>query len=258
MKIINLVVALYICLFSVMANAQTPEYPCSPDVFKAVQQHLKAKNFNSRQDGGSVISAVCRFWPPKSNQLIAVFAFDEGVEYEKRLVVIILDEQTKRVSSSYQSEISEDAVTEVGENSFKLDIAPYSLSESVTAFGVVFTSSALGASCGEGYWGNELTLFSPEGGNLRPVAVLNLYQQRWLAGCPAATNDALWEDAMLTVSTGETSTNGLFDLVVTANITVNSIETPTGNLKDRTERHILRYDGKFYNKGESIPWWLEI
>jgi len=63
---------------------------------------------------------------------------------------------------------------------------------------------------------------------------------------------------MLTLRMGETTTNGLFDLVVTAKITVNSMEASPRNLKDRTERHTLRYDGKSYKKGKSIPWWLEI
>lgn len=258
MKKINLAVALIVCLFSAMAFAQTREDACAPDVYKAVKQHLKINEFALRQDGGNVISAACRIWPYKTNQLLTAFAYDDGIEYEKRLVVLILDEKTKGVISSFRSDIGEDAITEVGEYSLKLDTARYQLGESVRAFGIRFTSSARGASCGEGYWGNELTLFVPEGKSLRPVAVLNLYQQQWLEGCPAATSHALWEDAMLTVSMGETSTNGFFDLVVTAKIIVNSMEVSTQNLKNRTERHTLRYDGKFYKKGKSVPWWLAI
>lgn len=241
-----------------MVFAQTREETCAPDVYKAVKQHLKIKEFAPRKDSGNVISAACRIWPYKNNQLLAAFAYDEGIEYEKRLLVLILDEKTKGVISSFRGDIGEDAVTEVDEYSLKLDTARYQLGESARAFGIRFTSSARGASCGEGYWGNELTLFVPEGKSLRPVATLNLYQQRWLEGCPAATSHALWEDAMLTVGMGETSTNGLFDLVVTAKITVNSMGASTQNLKDRTERHTLRYDGKFYKKGKSVPWWLAI
>lgn len=229
-----------------------------PDVYKAVKQHLKINEFALRQDGGNVISAACRIWPYKTNQLLAAFAYDEGVEYEKRLVVLILDEKTKRVISSFRKEISEDPSTEVGEYSLKLDTARYQLSESVRAFGLRFKSSAHGPNCVERDWGNELTLFVPEGKNLRPVAALNLYQQQWHEGCSAATSHALWENAMLTVSMGETSTNGYYDLVVTAKITVNSIEASTQNLKDRTEWHTLWYDGKFYKKGKSVPWWLAI
>ena len=258
MKTINLAAALVVCFFSATTFAQTWEDTCAPDVFKAVKRHLNIDEFAPRQDGGSVISAACRIWPYKTNQLLAVFAYDGGIEYEKRLVVLILDEKSKSVISSFRGDIGEDAVTEVGEHSFTLDTARYRLNESVRAFGVRFNTSARGASCGEARWNDELTLFLPEGKNLRPVAVLNLYQQRWLEGCPSATSHALWEDAMLTVSMGEANTNGLFDLVVTAKITVNSMDAPTRNLKDRIERHTLRYDGKFYRKGKSVPWWLAI
>lgn len=246
------------CFFSVTAFAQAREDKCAPDVFKAVKQHLKINDFAPRHDGGNVISAACKIWPYKANLLLAAFAYDEGVEDEKQLVVLILNEKTKSVTSSFRQGIGEDAVTEVGEYSLQLDTARYQLSESVRTFGVRFQSSARGANCGGQYWGNELTLFAPEGKHLRPLATLNLYQQRWLEGCPAAASPGLWEDAMLTVSIGEASTNGLFDLVITAQITVDSMDAPTRDLKDRIEQHTLRYDGKFYQKGRSVPWWLAI
>ena len=63
---------------------------------------------------------------------------------------------------------------------------------------------------------------------------------------------------MLTVGMSEARTNGLFDLVVTARITVNSKGMSPGSLKDRTERHTFRYNGKSYEKGKSAPWWLAI
>jgi len=127
-----------------MAFAQTREDTCAPDVYKAVKQHLKINEFAPRQDDGNVISAACRIWSYKTNQLLAAFAYDESVEYEKRLVVLILDEKTKSVISSFRGDIGEDAVTEVGEHSLKLDTARYQLGESVRAFGIRFTSSARG------------------------------------------------------------------------------------------------------------------
>lgn len=246
------------CFSSATAFAQTREDKCTPDVYKVVKRYLKIEEFAPIQDGGNVISSACRTWPYKTNLLLAAFAYDEGVEYEKKLTVLILDEKTKSVISSYRNVIGEDAVTEVDEYSLKLDTARYQLSESVRAFGVRFKSSARAASCGEGYWGNELTLFLPEGKTLRPLATVNLYHQRWLEGCPAVTSPVLWEDAMLTVSMDRASTNGLFDLVITAKITVNAMDTPARNLKDRIERHTLRYNGKSYEKGNRVPWWLAI
>lgn len=136
-----------------------------------------------------------------------------------------------RVISSFRDVIGEDAVIEVGEGSLALDTARYQLGEQARASGVRFQSVARGASCGQGYWCNELTLFLPEGSTLRPVAVLHLYFQRWLEGCPAAATDrALWEDAQLTVRAGTIRTNGLFDLIVTASIGVTSMNISPGQL----------------------------
>ena len=253
-----LLVVMFLSLLSGAAFAEVREDKCVPDVYETVSRTMKMSAFSPRQDGGNVISAACRTWPYKTSLVLAAFAYDQGVEYEKRLIVAVIDEKTKRVISSYRSVIAEDAVTEVGEHSLKLNTAKYQLADDVRAFGVRFNSSAHGANCGEAYWGDELTLFVPEGKTLRPVLSLNLYQQRWLQGCPAATSHALWEDAMLTVSMADTSMNGFHDIVVTAKITVNADGASTGNHRDRIERHTLHYDGITYQKAQSIPWWLAI
>lgn len=260
LKTIDLAVLMVLCFLSSAAFAQSREDKCAPDVYETVRHNMKISEFSPSQDGGNVISAACRIWPYKTNSLLAAFAYDDGVKYEKRLVVVEIDEKTRRVVSSYWSVIGEDAVTEVGEYSLKLDTAKYQLSNDVRAFGVRFNSSAHGANCGEAYWGDELTLLVPEKKTFRPVLSLNLYQQRWLKGCPAATSQALWEDAMLTISMANTSTNGFHDIVVTAKITVTAEGegTPTGNHRDRIERHTLHYDGTTYQKGQPVPWWLAI
>lgn len=260
METIHLAAALVLCFFSATAFAQAQPRGdiCAPNVYETVKLDLKISEFSPKQDGGNVISAACRAWPYKPNLLLAAFAYDEGAQDEKRLVVVIIDEKTRRVSSRFRRTIGTDAVTEVGEHSLKLDTARYQLAEGVRAFGVRFNSSAHGANCGEGYWNDELTLFVPEGEKLRPVLSANLYQQRWLRGCPAATSAALWEDALLSVSMAKTGTNGLHDLIVSAKITVNAEGAPTGEHQDRVERHTLHYDGKAYQKGRSVPWWLAI
>ena len=256
LKTINVAIVLVLCMFSGAAFTQTREDKCAPDIYEAAKRHLKVSEFAPRQDGGNVISAACRIWPYKTNLLLAAFAYDEGVEYEKQLVVLILDHKKRYVISGYRRDIAEDAVTEVGEYSLKLDTARYQLAEGVRAFGIRFNSSANGANCGDGYWSDELTLFVAERKKLRPVLSLNLSQQRWLRGCPTATAGALWEDALLTIGTADTITNGFRDLVVNAKITVNSEGAPNGDHKDHIERHTLHYDGKTYKKGQSVSWWL--
>lgn len=258
MKKIDLAVVFALCVFSATAFAQRQENTCAPVVYESVKRILKVNEFSPRQNGGNVISAACRIWPYKTNLLLAAFAYDGGVEYEKQSIVLVIDQKTWRVSNSFRHVIGEDAITEVGERSLNLDTAKYQLTENIRAFGVRFISSARGASCGEAYWGNELTLFVPEKKTLRPVLTLNLYQQRWLQGCPRGMSQKLWEDAELTISMANTSTNGFYDLEVTAKITVNADGASTGKHRDRTEQHMLRYDGTTYQKGQLIPWWLEI
>lgn len=248
-----------LCALSGSVLAQQAEDKCAADDLKIVARDLKLPELSPRADEGNVIAAACRTWPYRSNLLLAALAYDEGVEYEKKLIVAVIDEKTRRVVSSLRSTIGEDAVTEVGEYSLRLDTARYQLADGVRAFGVRFNSSARGASCGEAYWGDELTLYVPEGSNLRPVVTMNLSQQHWLKGCPAATSSALWEDAALAVGMARASTNGFHDLEVTAKISV-SVEgdAAAGELKDRIERHTLHYDGKTYQKGKAVPWWLAI
>lgn len=258
LKTIAFAAVAVLCVSSGNTFAQIQADKCVPDVYETVGRNLKLKGFSLRQEGGNVISAACKAWPYKTGLLLGAFAHDGGVAYEKNLIVTVMDEKSRRVVNSYRRAIGEDALTEVGEYSLKLDTARYQLASDVRAFGVRFNSSAHGANCGEAYWDDELTLFVPEGKTLRPVLSLNLYQQRWLKGCPAATSQALWEDAMLTVSMANTSTNGFHDIVVTAKISVSAEGMATGNHKDRIERHTLHYDGTSYQKGQSVPWWLAI
>jgi len=251
----NLAALMFFCVLSGSAYAQGDEDQCGPDAYAAVNKSMKITPLAPDK----VISSACKTWPYKTNLLLAVFAYDEGIESEKKLLVAVIDKKTKRVVSSFQDAYYEDALTEVGEYSLKLDTARYQLAENVRAFGIRFNSAAHGANCGEAYWGNELTLFVPEGNNLRPVANLNLYQQKWHRGCPAATSTALWENATLTVGMAQSSTNGFQDLEITAKIEVNAMESPTDSLNNRIERHTLRYDGKYYKKERNlVPWWLAI
>lgn len=247
--------ALMLCCLLASSAFALEEDRCGPDAYAAVNKSMKITPLSP----ANVVSADCRTWPYKPHLLLAVFAYDDGIESGKKLLVAAIDQKTDRVVSSFQDVLYEDAVTKVGKYSLALDTARYQLAGHVRAFGIKFDSSARGASCGEGYWGNELTLFVPEGKNLRPVATLNLYQQQWHYGCPSAMSTALWEDANMTVGMAKSSTNGFKDLEITAKIEVNAIESPTGELKNRIERHTLRYDGKFYKKDRSVvPWWLAI
>lgn len=248
------------CNFS-QALARTAKDTCSASIFEAVKRDLKLEKLSIKEDASNVVSSACKAWPYKDDLLLAAFAYDEGVKYEKKRVVAVIDKKKMHIVSSHANDISEDAVTEVGNNSFKVDTAKYQLAEDIRAFGVVFNNSARGPSCGEAYWGKELTLYTINAGKLRPMLVIDLWRQQWLAGCPASVrNDmpSFWEDAALSLSMAQSSTNGLRDIVATAKIAVNSGEGMAKefkNRKNRIEKRLMRFDGKTY-KSTKEAWWL--
>lgn len=251
--------ALLMLLFAGAASAETQAQSCADDIYAIVRRDMNIKDFSPKRQDGNIISESCKSWPYNHNIVLSAFAYNAGVEFEKTLIVAMIDKKTKRVVSSYRSVISEDAITEVGEDSLKLDTARYQLATGVRAFGVEFNSSAIGASCGEANWNNELTLLVPKGKELRPVLSLYLYQQKSIQGCLSVQSpDAIWQDASLTIGIEKTNINGFYDLLATATITTHSNGAPIGNIKDRVERHLFRYNGKFYEKGKIVPWWLGI
>ena len=246
-------------LFVGNASAETKDEKCTDDIYAIVGRDMKIKVFAPRTQDGNIVSESCKSWPYNGDMTLSAFAYDDGVQYEKILIVVMIDKKAKHVVSSYRSVIGEDAITEVGGSSLQLDTARYQLAKGVRAFGLRFNSSAIGASCGEANWGNELTLLVPEGKKLRPVLNLHMYQQKSIQGCLSTqVPDAVWQDAEITISIEKTSTNSFYDLLATATITTNSNGAPIGNTKARVEHHVFRYNGKYYEKGKAVPWWLGI
>lgn len=241
------------------AAAAPNEGKCTEAAYAVVGKHLKIEEFASRRQGGSVIAESCKTLPDDGDLMLSVFAYDAGVENQKQIIVAIINKKSKRVVSTYKKDVDEDAITEVGEYSLKLDTAPYQLAADMRAYGVRFRSSARGASCGEARSGDELTLFVPEGRNLRPVLSLDMYQQRLIQGCiGAATGSDIWREANLAIDIADSVSNGFHDLRVIARINVDGNVEPPPRVKITVQRHILRYDGKSYKTGKNIPWWLGI
>lgn len=95
-----------------------------------------------------VIASACKVMPNAPQTTIAAIAFDslpksKNPDDSSKLQVVALVEGGKVVAAE-QSIVEEDAATEVGPNSYRIDTAPYRLSRDVRAFGIVFTSSARG------------------------------------------------------------------------------------------------------------------
>ncbi|CAB3746933.1 multidrug ABC transporter ATPase [Burkholderia puraquae] len=202
----------------------------------------------ARDTNRLVVASACKVMPNAPETTIAAVAFDslpksKNPDESKKLQVIALVEGGKVVAAE-RSVVQEDALTEIGENSYRIDTAPYRLSPDVRAFGVVFTSRARGPSCVDAYTENDLTLWIRDGARLRPVFGTNLHG--WVAttgtACGPDTSDLESESAHMTIAVEKTSHNGFADLSITAHVADNEDSTKG----KRTVRTIVKYDGKSY------------
>lgn len=226
------------------------EEACTQETRDAVGRFLKIEDFVPQSKHGVIVSESCKSWPYKDDRLLAAFAYDKDVDYEKSLVVAILDKKTMRVVSSRQSVIGEDAATTVGESSLQFDTARYQLSKEVRAFGLRFKNSARGPSCADGSSWNELTLFVPGGKSLLPIFTMDTQFQNALSGCiGSATGHDVWEYGNRTLSIANTTSNGFSDLhiVETVNIDTNMERIPdTMAARKRVNSRVVKFDGKEY------------
>jgi hypothetical protein len=242
--------------FSVGALARDEAEPCDAGIYDAIGRDLRIKDFAGwaqDKDSWFIVAQACKTWPYKPDLMLVALAYDMGVEYEKELVVAVIDKEKKRVVSSYQRTIQEDAVTEVGTDSLGLDTARYQFAQGVRAFGVRFDSSARGASCPDNKWNGQLTLMLPKGKSLHPV--MSLYKHWQRGGFCSESDD--FDFAQLTIGVENTHSHGFYDLRVTANITTFAEGGKNEHTKPR-EHVIFRYDGNRYEPSGIVPWWLSI
>jgi hypothetical protein len=228
---------------------------CPGNVAAAVAQSA-ATVPRKKGNEGQVVAAACKLWPYDGKTLLSAIVFSTDDEEVKKLVVAMLDARSGRVVASYEREVGEDASVQFGENSLGIDTAPYQLAKDVRAFGVRFRSAAHGASCADGAWEDELTLFVRTADSLQPV-LRGLPMSRWHAvkGCLGQADGLVFDKARLSLGIAPTSSHGLADLTVTARITRESAADDAIG-KPKTEQTTLRYDGDAYQSVKSRPWWL--
>ncbi|PHP86940.1 multidrug ABC transporter ATPase [Burkholderia sp. AU18528] len=228
---------------------------CSDAVVAAVARWagVASARIATRDADRLVVASSCKAMPNAPETTIAAVAFDslpksKHPDESKKLQVVALVEGGKVVAAD-RSVVEEDAATEIGENSYRIDTAPYRLSPDVRAFGVVFTSSARGPSCPDANASEELTLWIREGNRIRPVFGTNLYG--WISvegdACGPGVGDARSEEARMTIAVEKTSSHGFADLSITAHIT--TTQRKNGDYSDtgkRTVRTVVHYDGKAY------------
>ncbi|RQU95821.1 multidrug ABC transporter ATPase [Burkholderia cenocepacia] len=229
--------------------------PCSDETVTAIARWagIASARIATRDADRLVVASSCKAMPNAPQTTIAAVAFDslpksKNPDESDKLQVVALVEGGKVVAAD-RSVVEEDAATEIGESSYRIDTAPYRLSPDVRAFGVVFTSSARGPSCVDAYPENDLTLWIRDGARLRPVFGTNLHG--WVAttgtACGPDTSDLRSESAHMTIAVEKTSHNGFADLSITAHVTDMESDDDNGSATGkRTVRTIVKYDGKSY------------
>ncbi|MBN3797407.1 multidrug ABC transporter ATPase [Burkholderia sp. Ac-20392] len=239
-----------LALVAIPAVHAADNQPCGDDTITAVARWagIASARIATRDADRLVVASACKVMPNTPETTIAAVAFDslpksKNPDESNKLQVIALVEGGKVVAAE-RSVIEEDAATEIGENSYRIDTAPYRLSPDVRAFGVVFTSSARGPSCPDAGTSDELTLWVREGNRLRPVFGTNL--AGWVntddkhAVCsPGGSDDAI-VSATMTIGIEKTSSHGFADLSIAARV------DPPQRKDKRPVRTIVRYDGKSY------------
>lgn len=214
----------------------------------------------------ALMAEVCKPWPKGRDIVLTAVAYTQrqtgaqppdAADDEKTLLVAMVDTRSGHVLASHQQTVLEDALVAIGPHSLSLDTARYQLSDKVRAFGLRFNSSAMGASCPEASWGDELTLFIPQGKALEPVLHLAMLRQRAVTACISAQAEgALWEVADLTLAVLPSRTNGLADLRVTATIRREASDDRVPPAAVTIEHAVLRHGPAGYQASGSRPWWL--
>lgn len=233
-----------------LARAQSDEDAsrCSDAVVKQLGKHFGLNAFSypasgmypSIENGGLLVAGICKPWPTNKSRTIAAFAYDGGTEYEKQLVLAVVERPSNRVIASYKGVIPEDAATEVSSYSLKLDTARYALSKTTRAFGLRLSTFRDRCSY-EGGFDDELTLFVVDGQTIRPVLTETMSQWSYGSGNRCGGEDVPRTDTNIVISVEPTESNGFADLRLTA----------IRSDKKKPVSAIVRYDGGHY---DLKPW----
>lgn len=245
---------LALALLCGLAHGRNPQ-GCGADIEAA----LRALNPKAAIRG-EVAAHNCKPWPPSAAKVTAaVMAFEQPYKADDLrewiVVLALVDTATGRVRNSRRTIVGEDAVVAISSNSLTLDTAPYWVTPSLRALGVRYASSARGPSAPDASSGDELTLFVPEGRDLRPVFSQAMVRGRRGEGCAdEACTLPLWHYADLTLAMKPVDGKPWADIVLTATLTRNGDSDKPA--PPRFERSVYRYDGQAYHQAPgNTPWW---
>lgn len=223
---------------------------CSDTTIKSVGKYFNLSNFTypnhgmypSTENGGIVIASACKRWPYDPSKTIAAFAYDDGEdEYQKTLLVAVVDSNSNRVLASYEGKIQEDSASEVRKDSLWIDTARYNLSKNTRAFGIA-TATFRDRCTFEGGSDFQEMLFVIDGEVARPVFSKTMSYWSYEGGDRCSSEvDVPRTDAAIAIAPERTSSNGFADLRLTA----------TRDGKTRPLSLVVKYDGRQY---DLLPW----
>lgn len=234
-------------------QAQAQDAPrCSDAMVQRIGKHFGLTGFSypndnkypSQENGGLIFAGTCKPWPGNPSRTLAAFAYDAGVEYEKQLLIAVVEGPGHRVVASYKSVIDEDAATQVENYSLVLDTARYTLSPSVRAFGLRLNT--FHERCGyEGGLDNELTLYVIDGSKIRPVLTQTMHYWRYgnatTPGGRCSGEEVPQADANIQIAVEPTRSHGFADLRLTAK----------RDDQPKALSRVVKYNGERY---ELAPW----
>ncbi|KAF1054121.1 MAG: hypothetical protein GAK43_01041 [Stenotrophomonas maltophilia] len=246
-------------LFTGLAQAaEHPAQPCDEATLHALGRQLGQPGWAvpGAESNGPVVAAACKPWPDDDKRLAAAEPGEQAAPGERNLhlLVALLDRTSGTLQQHQDSPIGEDAMVELDSSSLWLDTARYRLAPEVRAFGVVVSSVARGASCPDGWGYDALSLYAPDGQQLREVFTTYLNQWFTLRGTSCVSNKPFsLERSQLSLALGSSSHHGFADLVIRARVQREDDGEPSG--KPRTVKTTVQYDGKRYPFDEFSTFW---
>ena len=247
-----LVVATIAALLAPAAHAMGNAQDCQPEDLAPVDAWLARHPWRvGYTQSDAQVAAACKTSPVDQDLLLVAAAYAQDREWNKNVVVAIVDTKRNAVRAAWKGVVVEQAFLRVDPGSLRLDTSRYNLAAGVRAFGVDLTSSVV-PTCGQGHPVWYRSLFVQDGDALRPVVNGLLIESLKAVdgstcqgkGTAAAVEPAT---ASATIALSPRATNGFADLVVTETL------KPPRDTPRTTARHELRYDGATYRRVDGAP-----
>ncbi|NAW85038.1 hypothetical protein [Photobacterium halotolerans] len=203
---------------------------------------------------------ACKILPHNQDKMLASYLKNmtqDGHSDRYLWRVLVIDQSSGKVVSSYRDEVQEDGGIRVSPYSIKLDTARYHLNETTRALGVRLMIGTA-PRCADSLITDFLTLFVEKDSELTPV-LLNFPTNLWqrLEGDHCSTNDDLLitKQSHVFLSFLKDQAHGYRDIRITTKVE-KSTDYPLKNIHEsdvtKTDQ-TLRFDGQFYQATEVRP-----